>query len=119
MDAFRGYSWPGNIRELENLLERAYIIEESPVLSTGNFPSDILQYGTESPVRALGTTITLAEARRRGVEEIERSYLRELLTAKGGRIKDTAEAAGVSARQLHKLMTKHGLRKEDFKAMPT
>ena len=38
MEAFRAYSWPGNIRELENLLERAYILETSEILTPENFP---------------------------------------------------------------------------------
>ena len=118
LDAFGAYAWPGNIRELENLLERAYIIEAASILGPESFPSDILQDGTSIPLQSLPTTHTLAEARRRGVEEIERSYLKGLLTTKGGRIKDTAEAAGITTRQLHKLMKKHGLRKEEFKAIP-
>jgi len=117
MDAFREYSWPGNIRELENLLERAYIIEESSILTPENFPSDILQYAVASSRPTVSTTSTLAEVRRRGIEEIERSYLTELLTAKKGHVRETAEAAGISARQLHKLMKKHGLRKEEFKTL--
>jgi len=117
LDAFGAYAWPGNIRELENLLERAYIIEATSILGPESFPSDIL-HGTSIPLQSLPTTHTLAEARRMGVEEIERSYLKGLLTAKGGRIKDTAEAAGITTRQLHKLMKKHGLRKEAFKAIP-
>jgi DNA-binding NtrC family response regulator len=117
LDAFGAYAWPGNIRELENLLERAYIIEAGSVLSAEGFPSDILQGGTGHSIPAALSTYTLGEARRRGVEEIERSYLRGLLAAKGGRIKDTAEAAGITTRQLHKLMKKHGLKKEEFKVL--
>jgi DNA-binding NtrC family response regulator len=118
LEAFGAYAWPGNIRELENLLERAYIIEAGSILSPESFPSDILQHGLAPPMPSLPTTHTLAEARRRGVEEIERSYLRRLLASKRGRIKDTAEAAGITTRQLHKLMKKHDLRKEEFKAPP-
>jgi DNA-binding NtrC family response regulator len=117
MEAFETYSWPGNIRELENLLERAYIIEESSVLTPENFPGDIFRHPIADPQAAISITCTLAEARRRAAEEMERSYLKELLTAKRGRIRDTAEAAGISARQLHKLMKKHALQKEDFKTI--
>jgi DNA-binding NtrC family response regulator len=118
MEAFRSYSWPGNIRELENLLERAYIIEESSVLTPESFPADILQYRIHGALSSnISTALTLADTRRKGVDKIEKTYLRELLGAKGGRIKDTAQAAGISSRQLHKLMKKHNLRKEEFKAV--
>ena len=53
--------------------------------------------------------------RRLAVEEVERCYLRELLTVNHGRIKSSALTAGVTPRQLHKLMIKHGLHKEQFK----
>jgi DNA-binding NtrC family response regulator len=42
--------------------------------------------------------------------------LKELLTENKGRIKTSAEVAGISTRQLSKLMKKYGLRKEEFKS---
>ena len=118
MEAFRSYSWPGNIRELENLLERAYIIEESSRLAPESFPGDIFQYRMPVTPSTIGKALTLAEVRRKGIEKIERSYLNELLTLHKGRVKDTAETAGISTRQLHKLMKKYGLKKEEFKSLP-
>ena len=66
----------------------------------------------------LNPSQTLAEVRRRGVENIERQYLKEILAEHKGRIQASADNAGISTRQLHKLMTKYGLRKEDFKGKP-
>ena len=63
--------------------------------------------------------MSLAQARQKAVENTERSYLKELLTKKKGRIKESAEAAGITTRQLHKLMAKHGIRKEEFKFLNT
>jgi DNA-binding NtrC family response regulator len=116
-EAFRGYLWPGNIRELENLIERAYILEAYSVLSPESFPSEL--FGSEPPLTRVSTDthLTLAEVRHRGVEEIERRYLEDLLTGNKGKIKDVAEKAGITTRQLHKLMKKHGIRKEEFKAL--
>jgi two-component system response regulator AtoC len=63
--------------------------------------------------------MTLAEARRRGVEIFERRYLEELLSQNRSKIKDSARAAGISTRQLHKLLTKYGIKKEAYKTAPT
>ncbi len=115
MEAFGNYAWPGNIREMENILERAYIIEESSMLSPGSFPADILECRSPETPDRTDKPVKLADARRQGIEQIEKAYLRNILSEKGGRIKDTAEAAGISSRQLHKLMKKYGLRKEEFK----
>jgi DNA-binding NtrC family response regulator len=60
--------------------------------------------------------LTLAEARQRGIEEIERNYLKDILADNKGKINESAQAAGISSRQLNKLMNRYGIRKEDFKA---
>jgi len=116
VDALERYSWPGNIRELENMMERAYILESSPVLSPGNFPSEILSSSERSLAAAtFDSSLTLTEARKKGLEDFEKNYLTELLAQNKGRIKNSAQTAGISTRQLHKLMKKYGLQKEYFR----
>jgi DNA-binding NtrC family response regulator len=115
MEGFMHYTWPGNVRELENLLERAYILENSPVLTAESFPAELLASQDLSAGVTVDSSLTLAEVRNRGVEEIERRYLREVLASNRGRIKESAEIAGVSTRQLHKLLNKYQIRKEEFK----
>ena len=115
IEAFQQYSWPGNIRELENLIERAYILETSSVLRPESFPSELFESPSFSSSMAVDPSLTLAEARREGLEIIERNYIREQLLRNKGKIKDTAQGAGITTRQLHKLMKKHNIRKEDFK----
>ena len=51
----------------------------------------------------------------RGVEEVERNYLKDVLARHEGKIGDSAKTAGISTRQLNKLMHKYGIRKEEFK----
>jgi DNA-binding NtrC family response regulator len=117
IDAFGRYSWPGNIRELENLMERAYILEASPILTPESFPDELF---TSNPLLLKmepDISLSLAKVRRTAIEQTERCYLKELLAAKNGRIKETAEAAGISTRQLHKLMKKYNIIKEEFKAL--
>lgn len=118
IDAFGEYSWPGNIRELENLMERAYILEVSPILTPESFPNELFTSDPSKVQMKADISLTLAEVRQRSVEESERFYLGKLLAANKGRIKETAEAAGISPRQLHKLMKKYGIRKEEFKSFP-
>jgi len=115
MEGFMKYTWPGNVRELENLLERAYILETSSVLTVESFPAELLASQDVSAGVAVDSSLPLAEVRNRGVEDIERRYLRELLTSNRGRIKESAEVAGISTRQLHKLLNKSQIRKEEFK----
>jgi transcriptional regulator with GAF, ATPase, and Fis domain len=115
MEAFMSYPWPGNIRELENLLERGYIVENSSVITPESLPMELFDStGSHTKVQ-VDVTTSLAEARRRGADHVEQQYLTELLSVHKGRIKASAEAAGITPRQMHKLMKKHDIRKEDFK----
>ena len=112
-EAFQKYTWPGNIRELENLIERAYILEASSVLTPESFPNELFETDATSVFIPTGEQLTLAEVRQQGVEEIERNYLKDVLARNRGKINDTARDAGISCRQLNKLMNKYGLRKEE------
>ncbi|RJX34981.1 MAG: sigma-54-dependent Fis family transcriptional regulator [Desulfarculus sp.] len=115
MRALAAYAWPGNIRELENLLERAYILEQGPRLGPASFPADLMALEHPGQDDEPGQSLPLAEVRRRAVEEVERRYLVRLLSAKKGRIDQCASQAGVTTRQLHNLMTKYGLSARDFR----
>lgn len=118
MEAFQEYEWPGNIREFENLIERAYILERSAVLTPESFPQEMFKLDKSEEKIMLDTTTTLAEVRRLGIEQIERRYLKEQMAIHNGRINKTAEAAGISTRQLHKLLSKYKISKEEFRASP-
>jgi DNA-binding NtrC family response regulator len=115
IEAFSRYSWPGNIRELENLIERAYILETSARLTPVSFPRELFESDSNPVFIPSSETLTLTQARQRGVEEVERNYLKDVLAHHKGKIGDSAKAAGISTRQLNKLMNKHGIRKEEFK----
>ena len=113
--ALQNYVWPGNIRELENLLERAYILETSQVLTPENFPAEFFESDSPAALLPIDTNMPLAEARQLAVEDFERQYLKELFSRTKGKVNLAAAEAGISTRQLNKLMAKHGIRKETFK----
>jgi DNA-binding NtrC family response regulator len=114
MEAFAEYEWPGNVRELENLLERAFILEVSHHLTPESFPDELFRKQAIGRV-PVDTDSSLAAVRQNAAEHAERVYLEEQLSVHRGRIDATASAAGITTRQLHKLMAKHGLKKEHFK----
>jgi len=115
LEAFDRYSWPGNIRELENLMERAYILENSSVLGPDSFPNELFLADIPTPGLSPDSLPSLSDARRKAVGVAERTYLKRLLTIHKGHIGKSADAAGISTRQLHKLLTRYGIRKEEFK----
>jgi transcriptional regulator with GAF, ATPase, and Fis domain len=116
--AFRSYAWPGNVRELENVVERAHILESERRITARHVPGEIVDAArTDSPVAAipLGMTGTLASVRSEAISAAERRYLLQLLAVHHGRIDSSARAAGITPRQLRKLLRKHEIRKGDFK----
>ena len=115
MDALQMYDWPGNLRELENILERAYILETDEVLAPESFPETLII--NSKLVQAIGEdrSMPLAEARQIAIDEFERTYLEKLLTKHRGRINASAREAHITSRQLSRLVTKHGLDKKTFK----
>ena len=115
LQAFKNYPWPGNIRELENLMERACILETANVLTPESFPAGLFDTGNPHAELAVQDHLQLAEARKHVIENFERQYLKELFARSKGRVNRAAEGAGISSRQLNKLMAKYGIQKESFK----
>ena len=115
LQAFKNYPWPGNIRELENLMERACILETTNVLTPKSFPAGIFESGSGHAVLPVRDHLPLSEARRHAVEDFERQYFKALFTRSKGRVNRAAEDAGITSRQLNKLMLKYGIQKEAFK----
>jgi DNA-binding NtrC family response regulator len=104
-----------NIRELENLMERAYILESSDQLTPASFPNELFEKDTRVTIFPVDDSLPLAEARRQAINNFERQYLKALMARNNGKMNKSAEEAGITTRQLHKLMVKYRLRKEVFK----
>jgi transcriptional regulator with GAF, ATPase, and Fis domain len=117
LEALKKYHWPGNIRELENLMERAYILESTTMLTPESLETELFDsaVGDVSAVLPVDARLQLSVARRQAIDDFERQYLKELFARNKGKVSRTAEDAGVSTRQLNKLMVKHGIRREEFR----
>lgn len=112
LDQMLAYHWPGNIRELENILERAIVKCSGQVLEEVDLPL---------PPQHV---IDLHYARRNGKGEVslkqwlfesEKDYLRGLLIKYKGGISQSAKEANVDNKTLYRKMRRHGLHKESFK----
>lgn len=115
LQALREYEWPGNIRELENLLERAYILETTNTLTSKSFPIRLFKEKFNNSLRNISISSPLHEVRKCEIEKIEEQYLSQLLEFNNGRIKESAAQAGIGERQLNKLINKYDLDKNKFK----
>lgn len=115
LDVLVNYDWPGNIRELQNMLERAHILEDGALISPTSLPAELVSSGGMIRSDTINTTLPITVARTMVVDMFERRYLSQVLAENQGSIQRSALRAGISTRQLQKLMTKHHIKKEVFR----
>lgn len=112
MDCFRRYVWPGNIRELRNVIERTVALSRTETVQLSDLPKPI----RETTGLASSTVSVIAEiSREEALDNADHSYLSALLEKHGGNISQAARQAGLSRQGLHKLLNRHGLDAADFR----
>ena len=110
MDLLLHHDWPGNIRELENALERAVAIEATPAILPDSLPATIRGDSPRpvaAPAEALPESGFDLEAH---VQEIERGYIAEALKKTGGVQVKAADLLGMSFRSFRYYVKKYNLR---------
>ena len=99
-EALLRYDYPGNIRELENLIERAVVLTRDDVIGAEDLPLTL-----ETPASGSGDEAGLIAA----VEGLERRMIREALAKADGTQTRAAELLGISERVLRYKLKKYGL----------
>jgi DNA-binding NtrC family response regulator len=117
MESLKRYPWPGNIRELENVIERAYVLGNGHILAVDHFPEDIVGSKSGGDFVSVDSTLSLSQVRRKAVEAAETAYLKELLAETHGKVRTASAKAGITPRQFSKLIGRYGIRKEEFKSV--
>ena len=102
---FERYSWPGNIRELENLVQREFLLAEGMCIAIAA-PSTVLARAAEP---APETELNYRQAKRRAIREFESSFLAQLIGQANGNISAAARLSGTERRHLGRLLKKHNL----------
>ena len=107
-----GYHWPGNIRELGNVLERAVLKTTGTVVRELNLPGGGAPASATHAVSSGDYELPLKEF----VKRAEREYLTAVLKRHRGGISASAGHAMIDAATLHRKMKSHGLKRDDFRS---
>ncbi len=109
MAALTAYHWPGNIRELKNVIQRAAALCERPIIRPQDLPPEVR-----------GATRSQEWRRSSSAWNREREDLLDLLRRNSGNISETARQLGVSRMTLYRRMKKYAISKSEiFGASPS
>ena len=116
-ELLRAYHWPGNVRQLRNVIERACALGHPPELTTEDLPPDLRTSTGVMPRVAEDDAEggTFQEMKARRIAAMERTYVEELLTKHAGNVTHCSEEAGMARSAFQKMMQKHGVRSADFR----
>jgi DNA-binding NtrC family response regulator len=115
MDILLNYRWPGNIRELENAIERACVTSMANVINPENLPPEIL--GTDGPPLPYKIDLSqpLTELLRQINEDVEQQYIRKALEKSRGNVGRCAKICGLSRRSISAKIADYNINKAPFK----
>lgn len=102
----RRYAFPGNVRELANMMERAVVLHAGAVLEPGHLPPEVAQAQPDGTAAEPPEAGTLPES----VRALERRLIAAALERHGGRKAPAARALGISERTLWYKLRKYALR---------
>ncbi len=123
MQVLLAYSWPGNIRELENLMERSVLFADGPLIEGASLPDALRERipGAAVPIAAVGPLGAIAapsgasmkEIVRHAQAELEKELIARALEETGGNVTRAAKRLQISRKSLQVKMKELGLREAD------
>ncbi|MBE3602572.1 sigma-54-dependent Fis family transcriptional regulator [bacterium] len=105
LELMKAYRWPGNVRQLRNVIERALIVTRGPLIGVADLPADLRRGGGSGgsggvfEVR-LGTSL----------DDVERELIKRTIEFAGGNKSRAAELLGVSLKTLYNRLDRYGAR---------
>ncbi len=104
------YDWPGNIRELQNVLERAMLLAEQDVIGPEHLPPGVrAPLGAPAALHPDPAQHSPDESPLRSLEEVERDHVLRVLTATRGNRDETSRTLGISRRTLSRMIQRWNL----------
>ena len=109
MDSFKSHTWPGNIRELRNVLERAAIMCDRELIGRQHLPQDFGHSAGTGPSGLAGVQFPIGTT----VDAAERELILQTLTATNQNKTRAAELLGISLKTLHNKLKEYGAKEAE------
>ncbi len=107
MDLLTRYDWPGNIRELENGIERAVILARGEIIAPADLPPIIQALSKDREIQGLNLPSGIS------IQEVEKALILKTLEDTGGNRSRAAEILGINRRTLQNKLKEYGISKID------
>jgi DNA-binding NtrC family response regulator/NAD-dependent dihydropyrimidine dehydrogenase PreA subunit len=115
MELLTRYRWPGNIRELADVIERTAILCDGPVLRAEHLPPSLAD-GSLAVACDDAADADFRTRRDRQMERVEKSLLERYLRETSGNVSAAAQRANLPRRTFYRLLERHGIKRRDFAA---
>ncbi len=108
------YRWPGNIRELENVIERCLLFADGPEIMPANLPQELLQHSSIAPTAAtMGEDASMKAIVKQATAELEKDLIVAALAETSGNVTQAAKRLKISRKSLQNKMKEFGLRETE------
>lgn len=112
LDLMQRYNWPGNIRELQNIMERACLLADADsLILPGHLPKSLQNLETNEGIEDKNADKPLSHS----LERMEKKCVVDAMEKSRGRIKKAAELLGITERVLALRLKKYGLNYKNFR----
>ena len=114
LEIFLNYDWPGNIREMENLMERLVLLARGDTITPEDLPAEMKTGAEASPLPGkAGRSRSFKELIRGHMEEAEKQMIIACLEECGDNVTQAAKRLGLSRKGLQLKMIRYNLRKQE------
>ncbi|MGE5681447.1 MAG: sigma-54-dependent transcriptional regulator [Bacillota bacterium] len=114
MKLLMNYHYPGNIRELQNLIERAVMLTKSNVILPDSM-NELIKPFSQQQLRLPIISMNFSESRNNILNLFEKEFLIELLSQNQGNVTKAARASDMTRQNFQRMMKKHNIRAEEFR----
>lgn len=114
VEILRRYPWPGNIRELENVIERAFVVSASPIITADVLPESLKQAAEDQVNIDFPQHYSGPLDFDRFKEETEKEFIVQALKANRGRINQTVAHANIPKNTLLRKIKKYSINVKEF-----